>query len=66
MIDLSDYEIKILKIIRGDDVKGVRWGAAISEAIERLKGLGLVGITTHGKYVLTISGWRFLKDRNND
>ena len=42
MIDLRDYEIKVLRHINGDQVGFLDWGAAMSEAIGFLRGQGFV------------------------
>lgn len=65
MTKVCEYEVKILKAVRGDDVSGIRWGAAMGEAVERLHGLGLISLFG-GKYLLTDAGWQFLKDHKID
>jgi hypothetical protein len=37
---LSDYEINILRVLNGEDVPGLMWGAAMSAACGHLKGTG--------------------------
>lgn len=54
-VKLSDYEIKLLKMLRGDQVTGLGWGAAMGAAIEFLredgfvKGFSKIEITQKGK-----------------
>lgn len=39
---LDQYDIDILRMLDGQDVPGLRWGAAMSVAVESLVGRGLV------------------------
>ena len=39
---LTDYDIKVLREIAGEPQEDLRWGAAMSAAIETLWGHGLV------------------------
>lgn len=39
---LIDYEIEVLRCVSGEEVAGLSWGAAMSEAVETLKGRGFV------------------------
>ena len=40
MSDLTDYDISVLRCIAGEDVPGLKWGAAMSVALETLQGSG--------------------------
>ena len=49
---LSDYEINILRVLNGEDVPGLMWGAAMSAACGHLKGTGYAT----GLYEITDKG----------
>ncbi len=36
------YELDVLRCVAGEDVAGLYWGAAMSEAVETLKNMGFV------------------------
>lgn len=70
---LSEIEIAALRCAAGEDVPGLSWGAAISEALESLKARGLFGaplvtFTFGGSraYVLTEAGRRMLREKPHD
>lgn len=42
MLKLVDYELAILRLLSGEDMPNLRWGAAMGEAIEFLHGGGYV------------------------
>jgi hypothetical protein len=61
MGNLTDYEITILRMLNGETVDGLLWGAAMSEAIEALFEGGYV--TRRGPaitYVISERGRRLL------
>lgn len=39
---MTDFECDVLKYLDGQAVPGLAWGAAMSEAVERLRGQGYV------------------------
>lgn len=56
---LIDYEIDLLRSLNGEDVPGLRWGAAMGECIENLYGGGYVTRRMTGRgleYVITDKG----------
>ncbi len=55
---LSDYEIKILRYLNGDDMPDLAWGAAMGAAVEFLAGGGLV--TRGPNYFITEKGKAFI------
>jgi hypothetical protein len=57
---LCDYEVKVLRLCAGQDVPDLQWGAAMSVALESLKGFGLVDCT-NGAYRATKTGLNQLK-----
>jgi hypothetical protein len=53
--DLCDYELDVLRVCAGVNVPGMRWGAAMSVALECLSGRGLVE-APGGRYTATAAG----------
>lgn len=62
MADLSEYELKILRLLNGEDVPGLAWGAAMSVAIETLYEMRLAK-RNGGRYEITDAGRDALKAR---
>ena len=60
MKPLCEYEIKVLRHLRGDDMPDLNWGAAMGAAIEYLQGARLICINGN-KYELTQEGVDFLE-----
>lgn len=60
--ELTDYEVKILRAINGEDVPGLKWGAAMGAALELLREDGLVRIASNGQAKLTDKGRDALHD----
>ncbi len=58
-VDLCDYEVKILRVCAGEAVNDVSWGAAMAQALECLKGLGLARLSA-GEYTATEKGRAWL------
>ena len=57
--NLIDYEIETLRSLNGEDVPGLRWGAAMGEALENLLGGGYITRRMTGRgleYVITDKG----------
>lgn len=52
---LDDFELKVLREVSGEKVPGLQWGAAMGQAVEVLKGFGLVE-KVGTKYVITATG----------
>ena len=52
---ITDYERGILRHLNGEDIPSLTWGAAMSETIGALKGMGLVKMIDFS-YVLTNKG----------
>lgn len=52
---LTDYERDILRHLNGEDVAGLCWGAAMSEAIEYLHETGFAS-PSGGRYTITDEG----------
>jgi len=55
---MSDYEIKILRYLNGEEMPDLSWGAAMGAAVEFLAGDGLV--TQGPNYFITDKGKAFL------
>jgi len=49
MADITEYERNILRSMNGEDVPGLKWGAAMGAAIEFMRGDGLVAGYTNIK-----------------
>lgn len=59
-----DYDMEVLRAIGGEDVPGLRWGAAMSVSVEYLKGRGLIrmlAMNERGGFKLTEKGEALLK-----
>lgn len=54
----NQYEVDVLRILNGEDVKGWTWGAAFSFCCESLKAMGLA----KGMYEISDKGKKYLKD----
>lgn len=52
---MNDYERDVLRHIAGEDVPGLTWGAAMSEAVEWLFKHGYVG-----RLRMPDGGWKYL------
>lgn len=67
-IELVDFEIRVLRSMRGDEDKelyDMAWGAAMSEAIGRLTNLGLIARRNHGmsiRYEINDRGLKKLEE----
>ena len=55
---LLDFEVDVLRVANGEEVKGFAWGAAVSEALGALKARGLV--TPPPNYRATQAGKDYL------
>ena len=62
MSDLTDYDIRVLRCIAGEDVPGLKWGAAMSVALEALQHSGLV-TPSPGQICITDKGRELLAAR---
>lgn len=60
MSNLCDYEIKLLRLLAGEDVPDMQWGAAMGACLECLKGSGLAH-AVGGKYEITDKGRKVLR-----
>ena len=60
---LTEYELAVLRDIAGDDPeRELRWGAAMGEATESLRGRGYIALGTSGHYTMTSLGWAKLRE----
>ena len=59
MEDLTQMDIEVLRILNGEDVPGWKWGAAMSECCQHLKGLGYA----RGSYEITDAGKQLLESQ---
>ena len=57
--ELCDYDLLILRVLNGEDVPGLMWGAAMSSACGYLKSMGYAT----GMYEITDKGRAALKAR---
>jgi len=57
---LTDYEIKVLRVANGEHVEAFSWGAAVTAALEHLAELDYVRKTSSGTYVATEKGQEIL------
>lgn len=56
---LVDYELQVLRCVNGADVPGLKWGAAMGEAVEYLRGAGYLSksrVDGGTKYTITDKG----------
>jgi hypothetical protein len=65
MKPLCEYEIKILRHLRGDDMPDLNWGAAMGAAIEYLQGVGFIYLD-FSQYKLTKAGTEYLEELKDD
>lgn len=66
---LTDYELDLLRCLNGEDVPGLRWGAAMSVSVEYLyhRGYATRKISSRGiEYVITEKGKAALTGGSND
>ena len=52
---MTEYEMKVLRHLDGEDIPDLMWGAAMSEAAEELLGAGYVE-RVGGVYLITDAG----------
>lgn len=62
---LSEYERSLLHHLNGEDVPGLMWGAAMSEAIETLYSAGYASRTA-GRYKITEAGRAALESEDKN
>lgn len=69
MNDLCDYEIQVLRMLAGETVQEMQWGAAMSAALGLLKGRRLVELAPTGdrslRYQITDTGRAALAGAKN-
>ncbi len=62
---MSEFDIDLLRALRGDKIPGLTWGAVMSVSIEWLKGQGYVKHELDGdtlNYVLTDKGLKAISE----
>jgi len=64
-MNLCEYEINLLRLMAGEDVPDMQWGAAMGACLGFLKGSGLVR-SVGGKYEITDKGRKVLNDQPMD
>ena len=60
MSEMTDYDVKVLRCIAGENVPGLTWGAAMSESLSFLRGTGLARLAPGGRAELTDAGRQFM------